>query len=68
MTDSQLIAIRTNELAARLGIQDQLDGMTTAQKLANMAVRFSRLSSSAAREAAAKCLEMKAVADRLGAA
>lgn len=65
MTNSQLIAARTNELAASLGIEDQLQGMTTAQKLANMAIRFGRLSSAAAKEAAAKCLEMKAMAERL---
>lgn len=65
MTNSQLIAARTNELAASLGIEDQLQGMTTAQKLANMAIRFGRLTSAAAKEAAAKCLEMKAVAERL---
>jgi hypothetical protein len=65
MTNSQLITARTNELAARMGIEDQLQGMTTAQKLANMASRFSRLSSAAAKEAAAMCLEMKAMAERL---
>lgn len=68
MTNSQLIAARTNELAARLGIEDQLQGMTTAQKLADMAIRFGRLSSAAAKNAAADCLEMKAVAERLNAA
>jgi hypothetical protein len=67
MTNSQLIATRTNELAASLGIEDQLHGLTTAQKLANMAVRFSRLSSVAAKAAAAKCLAMQAVAERLNA-
>lgn len=68
MTNSQLIAARTNELAASLGIEDQLQNMTTAQKLANMAIRFGRLSSAAAKDAAAKCLEMKATAERLNAA
>jgi hypothetical protein len=67
MTNSQLIATRTNELAASLGIEDQLQGLTTAQKLANMAVRFNRLSSVAAKAAAAKCLAMQAVAERLNA-
>lgn len=67
MTNSQLIATRTNELAASLGIADQLQGLTTAQKLANMAVRFGRLSSPAAKTAAANCLAMQAVAERLNA-
>ena len=68
MTNSQLIALRTNELAASLGIEDQLQGMTTAQKLADMAIRFARLRGAAMAAAAAKCLEMKAMAERLGAA
>ena len=65
MTNSQLIAARTNELAASLGIEDQQQGMTTTQKLADMAIRFGRLSSKAAQDAAAKCLQMKAMAERL---
>jgi len=66
MTNSQLIAARTDELAASLGIEDQLQGMTTAQKLANIAIRFSRLNSAAAKQGAAKCLEMKALFELTG--
>jgi hypothetical protein len=65
MTNSQLIATRTDELAASLGIEDQLQGLTTAQKLADMAIRFGRLSSAAAKDAAAKCLAMKAMVEKL---
>jgi hypothetical protein len=65
MTTAQLLAKRTDELAADLGITEQQAGMTTAQKLADMAIRFARLNSAAAREAAAKCLQMKAMAEKL---
>lgn len=65
MTTSQLITARTNELARTIGIEDQLEGMSTAQKLADMAIRFSRLRSKAARAAAVQCLEMKRMAERM---
>ena len=65
MTTSQLITARTNELARTIGIEYQLEGMSTAQKLADMAIRFSRLRSIAARAATVQCLEMKRMAERL---
>lgn len=65
MNTAQLLAKRTDEFASDLGITEQQVGMTTAQKLSDMAIRFARLNSAAAREAVAKCLEMKALAEKL---
>jgi len=67
MSHIKLIEKRTNELAAILGISDQLEGMTVSQKLADMAIRFSRLNSAAAKSAVANCLEMKQLADQFAA-
>ena len=68
MNLQQLIAKNTDALAAQLGIADQLQGMTPVQKLANMAVRYQRLTSPEGRAAAAKCLEALALAKRVAGA
>lgn len=65
MSHIKLIEKRTNELAGILGISDQLEGMTVSQKLADIAIRFGRLNSAAAKSAVANCLEMKQLADQL---
>lgn len=57
------ITRRTDDLAASLGITDQLVGMATAQKLANIAIRFQRLNTADASNAAAQCLAMAALAN-----
>ena len=55
MNHQALIAKKTNELAAALGIADQVAGLSTKQQLANIAIRFTRIGKTAA---AAKCLAM----------
>jgi hypothetical protein len=65
MNLKQRIAQNTDALAAQMGIADQLVGLTTVQKLANMAVRYQRLSSPQGQKAAALCLQMLDMAKRV---
>lgn len=58
----QLITNKTNTLAAAMKIEDQLEGMSTSEKLADMARRFSLIKKT---EAAQDCLNMKAMYEKL---
>jgi len=66
MTNAELITQRTNEMAEGLRIADQLDGMTTSEKLAEMARRFDLLKGDNARRLSEKCREALGMAHRFG--
>lgn len=65
-TNKQLIETKTQELVASLNIADQVAGLSTADTLKNIAIRFARLSSAAAKNASTDCLKMAAMAQKYG--
>ena len=62
MSNIELLTKKTNELAAKMGIADQIENMTTPEKLANMANRFALIKHAAAQK---MCLDMQAMFNRL---
>lgn len=65
-SNKAIIESRTAELVASLNIADQVAGLSTAATLSNIAIRLDRLSSAAAKQAAADCLNMAKMAQKYG--
>jgi hypothetical protein len=65
-TNKKLIENKTAVLVSSLNIAEQVVGFSTAEKLINIAIRFARLSSAAARQASRDCLNMAEMAKKYG--
>ena len=63
---AQMIKRNTDQLAQSLGIADQLDGMTYAEKLTDISIRLARLSREDAPKMSAGCLGLAKSARELG--
>lgn len=61
----QAITTRTEALALRMGIADQLAGMNAGEKLIEMSMRFSLLKVAGAKQAIKNCLDLAAVFEKV---
>lgn len=67
-TNKQIIEAKAKQLVASLNIGEQVAGLSTADTLTAISIRFARLSSDAAKKAAADCRNMATMARKYGCA